>query len=426
VPAPRPQWPYDPEYDGYRWSAQAFYGRARVLLATRPDEIGPFLYQAGRYADALPFLTAAAAARQPSLAGLALRAAARAGASLPPATRAGLERLAAPLAAVRDDDQLRAVFGLSARYLDALDFVTCEAEGLPPAGGHRVADPAAGGGLAVAVTDEGTLPRAFCMTPFLALDPGAYTLTARVRGTDRTGAPTAWRLRAADLLGRVLADEPLTLPPLDDRRYTTAATGFRLPEGGPPEVRLFLEPQDRAGVVLDRIEIHPDVLATVQALAALAGAASPPAEPAAPPGGFSQAVDTLFAGGLRLVSLRCSAAAVPRGRALGLQFDFRLEQPGLELDNLAVFIHAVDAAGRTVFQGDFGLPEVLPLHALQETSVPGYYAALAVPADARPGAYGLRVGICRLDNAARLRIRASPLPQKTKAVLLPRPLRVTE
>ena len=430
VPAPRPSWPREPGHDWYRWTAQSCYGRARVLLATRPEEIGPFLFNAGRDADALPLLmSAAAATRNPALAAMALRAAARAGLTIPPARRAALERLAAPLPTVHDDDSLRAVFGISAHYLDALDFLTLEAENLQLTGNRRIADLDASGGCAmekVADTAVMTNPPLFFMTPWLQLDPGVYTLNLRVRGSEKTSTPTPWRVIVRSPLGATLADTTIALPPLDDRRYTTASATLLLSAASWPEVRIFLEPQSPVGVVLDQITLRPDVLATVQALAR----DGPPPAALGPAGvqdgGFNQAVDTLFDGGLRLISLRCSAATVQRGQALGLDLEFRLEQPGLKLDNLAVFIHGTDAAGLTAFQGDFGLTDLLQRHAPRGEVPRGFNTALSVPAGVRPGAYILRVGVCRLDTTDRLRIRASPWPQKNKAVLLPQPIRVTE
>ncbi|MCX6996058.1 MAG: hypothetical protein NTV49_02985 [Kiritimatiellaeota bacterium] len=430
VPAPQSSGPRDPVHAWYRLSAQSFYGRARVLLATRPEEIGPFLFNAGNHADALPFLTSAAAAtRNPALAAMALLASSRAGQPLPPATRAGLERLAAPLSTIGDDGRLRAVFGISARYLDALDFITLAATNLPPTGCPVIADQAAAGGLAMekyAVPPALTNPPPFIMTPFLQLDPGVYTCALRVRGTEKTSTPTPWRLIVRDLFDATLVATDIVLPPLDGRRYTTVSTNFRLWAGGLCEVRIFLEPQSPVGVVLDQITLKPDVLATVQALARAGPPAAAPEPLGAQCGGFKQPVNTLFAGGLRLVSLRCSAATVQRGQVLGLDPEFRLEQPGLDLPNLAIFIHFTDAAGRIVFQGDYGLADLLHDHALQLAAPRSFYKSLTIPSSVSPGVYTLRVGVCQLNTADRLRIRASPLPQQTRAVLLAQPLRVTE
>ncbi|MCX6996251.1 MAG: hypothetical protein NTV49_04010, partial [Kiritimatiellaeota bacterium] len=94
--------------------------------------------------------------------------------------------------------------------------------------------------------------------------------------------------------------------------------------------------------------------------------------------------------------------------------------------NLAIFIHFTDAAGRIVFQGDYGLADLLHDHALQLAAPRSFYKALPIPHGVAPGVYTLRVGVCRLNTADRLRIRASPLPQQTGAVLLAQPLRVTE
>ena len=430
VPAPRPHGPRDPGHDWYRWTAQACYGRAHVLLATRPEEIGPFLFNAGNYAAALPLLTSAAATtRNPALAAMALLSSSRAGQPLPPATHAGLERLAAPLSTVHDDGSLRAVFGISTHYLDALDFLTLEAESLRPTGARRIADLDAFGELAMekyAVTAAMTNPPPFFMTPYLQLDPGAYTLTLRVRGVEKTSGPIAWRMIVRDLFNTTLTATTIELPPLDNRRYSTATANFQLLTEGLPEVRIFIDPQSPVGVVLDRIDIRPDALATVQALARAGQRPTAPGPSTAHVGSFNPTVDTLFDGGLRLVSLQCDNATVQRGQALGLNLEFRLEQPGLDLVNLAVFIHFIDAAGQTAFQGDFGVADLLQLYAPRHVAPHKFYTSLPVPANIRPGDYTLRVGVCRLDTAARLRICSSPLPQKTRAVLLAQPLRVTE
>ena len=74
VTAPHASWPHEPGHAWYRWTARAGYGPATALLATRPEDIGAFLYSAGRQTEAAPFLAAAAAAtHNPALALLAAR-----------------------------------------------------------------------------------------------------------------------------------------------------------------------------------------------------------------------------------------------------------------------------------------------------------------------------------------------------------------
>ncbi|TAN37966.1 MAG: phospholipid carrier-dependent glycosyltransferase [Verrucomicrobia bacterium] len=430
VPAPRRSWPPEPGHAWYRWRAQAFYGRARVVLATRPEEIGAFLFNAGNYRDAFPLLHAAAAStHNPALAALALMCVPRAGLSIAPVTSDGLVRLAQPLQNIRDAVSCRQIFGIAPDYLNALDFVKLAAEGFRSVGCRAIGDWEATGQralekIAVSPAAAATNPPPAIMTPVLRLDPGAYTVALRVRGTERTLVPLRWYLRVLDLAGVSHAATEIELPPLDDRRYTTVYTAFHLPLAT-PEVRLFLQPQSPAGVVLDQLEIKPDVLATIQWLNETL------AQPAVPtramsPSSFRQTVDTVFQGGLRLVNLHCSRATVQRGQPLGVDFHFRLEQPDLDLGNLAVFIHFANETGQTVFQGDYGVADLLSIYAPRFAEPVQAHKVIKIPAGVKPGAYTIRVGLCRLDTAERLRIVASPLAQKSKAVLLPLPLRVTD
>jgi hypothetical protein len=432
IAVPQHNWPNDPGYIWYRWTAQAYYGRVRVLLATRPDEIGQFLFNAGNYRDALPLLqTSAASSHSPLLATLALICAQQAPTALAPATRAGLQRLAQPLQKVGDAASCRQLCGIAPAYLEALDFIKLEAGALRFAGCRFIEDLEAPHRralekVAVPVAAAATNPPPSIVTPMVQLDPGAYTVNLLVRGTDKTSAPIRWRMTAQDLFGTTHATAELELPPLDHRRYTRVAATFQIPFAA-PELRLVLQPHDPAGVVLGQLEIKPDVLGTIRWLkqslpqpTSVANTA-PPASPE-----VQQIVDTVFQGGVRLERIQYERATLRRGQPFKVRFALRLELPGLDTADHAVFIHLVDAAGHTAFQGDYSVADLLNTYAPRLVAPTQMYKTIEVPATIKPGAYTIRIGAYDLDTTKRLRIVSSPLPQKTKAVALREPLHITE
>lgn len=429
VVAPQPHWPSESEHSWYRWSAAA-YGRARVLLATRPEEMGLFLFNTGCPHDAFPLLQrAAAATRNPALATLALCAAQNAQLAMPSATQAGLARCAQPLQEVHDAASCRKLFGIAPEYLHALDFITLDATELHFKGCHSVKELDVSGqrlreGIATG-TGVATNGPPLITTPLLYLDPGAYTLTLRVRGLSPTNTSGHWRLSVRDAFGHSFVEQDMEFPPLRERQDTRVTAAFSLGTAT-SGVRLFLKPQEPAGVVLDQMTIKPDVLATLQWLNRQRQhpAVSPPAT--APVAGFQQPVNTLFAGGLRIASLQCSSATLRRGQPVGVNLELGFEEPGLNPANLIVFIHFNDAAGRTVFQGDYPLLEWLRGYMPHVVEPVLFCKAITIPPDASPGVYTICLGVCRLDNSKRLRILATALPQKTKAVLLQKSIRVTE
>ena len=431
IAAPRSGWPREPGHAWYRWSAQSFYGRARVVLATQPGELGAFLFNAGLYHDAFPLLKAAAASsHNATLAAMALICQHLAKLPVAPATQDGLARQAQPLQQVSNAASCRQLFGIAPAYLEALEFVKLEAENLRVAGARAIDDLEASGQralekIAVTAAEAATNPPPYIITPVLRLDPGAYTATLRVRGTDKTATPLRWRLVAEDISGCSCAATEFDFPPLDDRRYVRLTVAFQMPLRA-PEVRILLIPQSPAGVVLDQIEIKPDVLATIHWLQQMQQSPVAPAPTAGAPTGFRESVDTLFQGGLRIVQLECNSVTVPRGQSLGLNVGFRFDQPGIDVENLAVFIHFTDASGKTVFQGDYGLADLLNSYAPRFAMPLRWRKTIQIPADVHPGAYTMQVGVCRLDTGDRLPVVSSPLPQKTKAVSLREPFRVTE
>jgi len=231
-------------------------------------------------------------------------------------------------------------------------------------------------------------------------------------------------LVASDLFGNVCSESKLDLPPLDDRHYNYATTLFQIPFNA-PQVRIILKQLGLPGVMVDQIEIKPDVLATIQQLQQTL---QHPMAARVSPAGLQQAqkVDTTFEGGLRFVCLRYDSAQPHRGQSVNLSVQLQLDAPGLDLSNLAVFIHFVDESGQTIFQGDFGVLNLLNSYPPRLPNPARFYKTIKIPANIRPGDYAIHIGVCRLDSAERLRIISSPLPQKSKTVLLREPLRVTE
>jgi hypothetical protein len=171
------------------------------------------------------------------------------------------------------------------------------------------------------------------------------------------------------------------------------------------------------------LEIKPDVGATLQWWQQ-----RPKVEAITPAGvtGVLHKVDAVLKGGLRYLALQTSTANVRRGETIGLNFDFQFDRPDLDLFNLVVYVHFVNAAGVTVFQGDFCLAELLSLKESRRASPSPWRQSIAVPANAAPGVYTIRTGLYYLTSLDRLRVASCPHPVKVKAVYLPGELRVVE
>jgi hypothetical protein len=413
VVAPRANWPHEPGHQWYRWTAGASYGAATALLATQPEEIGAFLFSAGRTADAAPFLaTAAAATHNPALAMLAARC------------RTGDLSGVAPFVEAPSSSDYLKIFGITPDYLNALEFIDFPVTECGSVPGSGVGPVSVDGQPVLAVSSALAAARPeppYVLTPLVQLDAGAYAVTLHVRPTE-SGTPLRWRLTALDRAGNAWCDAAGSTADTADQESGRIRFAFQVPPGA-PELRLQVRPETRSGFQFSRLEIKPDVTATLQGLRQPVPATAPLRVVAA---GVTCKVDTLFQGGLRLVDLKLSAASVRRGTALGVDFQFLFEQPDLNLADLAVFVHIVNAAGDIVLQGDYGLADLLDLFAPRLTAPSPWQRSIAVPAGTPPGSYRIQIGLCRIVNADRLRIVASPHTYHVKAVELPAEFKVTD
>ncbi len=395
VENPRANWVREPGHHWYEWSARACYGPATAVLATKPEELGAFLYSAGQPAAAAPLLTPAAlATRNPALAALALRAGAP--------ERDRLAPLAGPLAGLRTEADFLNRFGITPAYLNALDFLTFSA--------------------AACCGDAATNLSPHIRTPFTHFEAGAYTLNLRVLPTDQTHTTVRWRVTALDRASNVWFTAESAPVSAGNRDFNSVPVDFHVAPGL-PELRLDVRPSTPSPYRFDGLAIQPDVPATAHWLLQTPVAATPVA--AAAPGVLHK-VDTVLKDGLRYTALRTSATSIRRGGSLGLNFDFQFERPDLDLFNLVVYVHVVNAAGATVFQGDYCLAELLSLKTARLASPAVWRQTLTVPVTAAPGAYTIRTGLYYLDTLDRLRVASSPHPIKIKAVHLPGELRITE
>ena len=394
VENPHSNWVREPGHKWYPWTARACYGPATALLATKPEELGAFLYSSGCCsANTAPFLAqAATVTHNPALAALALRAGV--------GEHDKLASLAAPLAGVSDNASFLKTFGITPAYLNALDFFTfstAECSGSVP-----------------------TNQPPQILTPFTHLDAGAYMLNLRVLHTERTATPPRWRVTALDLASNVWFTAESAPVTTDSRDFVCVPVSFQVPPGL-PEVRLDVRPVEPTGYRFDGLDIKPDIIATVQWLQQQPSPTVTPVSAC-----VMHSVDTAFKGGVRYLNLQTSSERVKRGGAIGLNLQFQFDQPNLDLFNLVAYVHFVNAAGITVFQGDYCLAELLNLKAPRLAKPAAWRQTIAVPANAAPGTYTIRTGLYYFDTLARLRVVSSPHPVKVKAVFLPGTLRVTE
>jgi hypothetical protein len=161
-----------------------------------------------------------------------------------------------------------------------------------------------------------------------------------------------------------------------------------------------------------------DRVSLLQRLAGLAPAGDAgPAGALARAGGAGTEASARFDGGFELLSSRVDVAQARPGGTLGLALRWRLPQDAKRLDRVAVWVHAVDAGGRVVFQADHALLDDLRAPA---TSGDDQFCAASwpVPAEVPPGSYELRAGLWIPVREQRLHVRDAAAAHDRESVSL--------
>ncbi len=475
----------------YPLSASTSAGPALIRLATRTDEIGSALFDARRYSDAAPWLDRAAIEQSnPTLAvqALACRQLTRQPATAIPDD---VKATAARIRQAIDATSIESTYGIGPRYLDKLDFLSIPGDTLICKGFKKRSK------LQISLDDDDeadlTLPeldpvkeQSISTTPLL-LDAGHYTCSIRF-----TYAPLPEQTPILNFIVALPDGTPLSQTPVDltacapyqplDRKFAVHVPG------DVPTVKLMVKPEHVAGLTVDRMEVSPDIPATVQGWRTLldlldgAPAATATTQPMAfdllmskgdqaatandytaaldfyrtaararpetflPasritamatrfPQGLQMAADLLapytarpiqreikinarFQNGLLLESALFRETVVAPGGKLGLNLYWDVEKPKTELANKIVWIHFLDAKGKTIFQGDHDLTHDLNLTRSTHYAQP-YFTEIDLNLSVPPGEYRVELGVYVPTSRDRLRITDSLIPARRTTLELP-------
>jgi hypothetical protein len=251
----------------YPLSASASAGPALVRLATRTDEIGTALFDAHRYSDATPWLDRASVEQSnPTLAVQALVC--RQLGPQPATTAPGdVTATAARIRLALDNASIESTYGIGPRYLDKLDFLAIPSEALVGKGFKKRSK------LQISLDDDDepdlVLPeldpvkeQSISTTPLL-LDAGHYTCSIRF-----TYAPLPEQTPILNFVVALPDGTPLSKTPVDltasapyqplDRKFPVYVPG------DVPAVKLMVKPEQVAGLTVERMEVTPDIPATLQ------------------------------------------------------------------------------------------------------------------------------------------------------------------
>lgn len=465
----------------YRLSADATTGDALVRLATRTEEIGSALFDAGRYTEAVSWLEdAAITTRNPTLAVQAMASrtlAPPAPTRKPAGPPAEIAAIAGRIRHVFNTASLEDIYGIGPTYLDSIPFLSIPDEALLRKGFKRRSSMRImeedEEETAVVLSRPDPKEKTIVSTPPLLLDPGHYKCSIRFRYLPVPEQDPVLHVAFTLPDGTPLLTRPLNLGDCPPEQLAEKTLSVCIPPGL-PAVTIAITPASVAGLNISRISLAPDILATVlgwkNILDRLDGA--PAMESAGEPMAFDvllalgdraaasndtamalenysaagkarpesllpalrlaalrkesppnsswheMAVEARFANGLRLEGALLRETRVPRGGSVGLNLYWDIEQPVRDLEALSVWVHFVDAKGKTRFQGDHALLDALPL-TRNPTFVDTYFTTIAVPQDIPPGNYRITLGLYLPLLPERIRLSGSSIPADKTSLTLP-------
>lgn len=478
---PEPCFPRERGLFFYRLSADATTGSALVRLATRTEEIGTALFDAGRYTEAVSWLEdAAITTRNPTLAvqAMASRALAVPAPTRKPAVNpAEIAAIAGRIRNVFNAASLEDIYGIGPTYLNSIPFLSVTNDALLRKGFKKrssrkiiVEDEEE---AAVVLAQPHPDRKTSVSTRPLLLDPGHYTCSIRFRYLPVPEQDPVLNVAFTLPDGTPFLTKPLNLKDCAPERLSEQTLSVCIPKGI-PAVTITVTPSSLAGLNISRISLAPDVLATVlgwkNVLERLNGA--PAVESAGEPMAFDlllalgdraaasndtamalenysaaakarpenllpamrlaslrkesppnpswreMAVDALFANGLRLKSARLRETDVSRGSSVGLNLYWDMERPVQDIDEINVWVHFVDANGKIIFQGDHDLR-----HDLQLTCSPAYadtyFTGITVPQNIPPGEYRISLGLYLPLLREKIGISESNVPAGKANLILP-------
>ena len=471
----------------YRLSASSTTGPALIRLTTRAEEIGPALYDAGRYTEAVSWLEEAAmTTRNPTL---AVQAMASRAIATPSSTRGERTTKPADLAAVAgrirnvfNASSLEDIYGIGPAYLNAIPFLSITNEALLRQGFRKrspyktvLEDEEETTVVIAAINPSG---KTTVSTRPLLLDPGYYNCSIRFRYLPLPEQEPLLTVAVTLPDGTPLLTRPCKLSEYAPERLAETTLSVCIPSGV-PAVTITVTPSAVAGLTVHRIALTPDVLATVlgwkkildlvsggpavdaaeepmafdvlmalgdhasasnntvQALENYSAAARArpesllPATRLAPirkdalpnPSWHDIPVNARFANGLRLMTARLRETEVSRGASIGLNLYWDTDQPIEDAEDLIVWVHFTDASGKVLFYGDHDLRHDFQLTP-NPTLVNTHFMEVAVPAKVPPGRYRIALGVYRPLLRERIRISGSSIPATRTSLELPQEITV--
>ncbi len=320
---PKPCFPRERGLYGYRLSASAASGPAMLRLATRNDEIGVALYDAGRHAEAASWLESAAVeTRNPTLAVQALASrllappsSVRRASAVNPADLASVAGL---LRNVFNAASLEDTYGIGPRYLDALPFLSITNDAILRKGftkhTPRQWDMEDEEGADVRIFEPDPAKKALFATRPLLLDPGYYTCAIRFRYQPLPEQKPLLAVVFSWPDGTAIASHTLDVGDCSPGSLAERRLKVYLP-AEVPAAKVTITPESMAGLTVDRITLAPDILATVlgwKTLLALVNGG-----PAVDAAGEPMAFELLMALGDRAASTNATSQALEYYTAAG-------------------------------------------------------------------------------------------------------------
>lgn len=247
----------------YRLTLASSLARSRVTLATTPLGKGLALYTSGFYREAYPWLERAAGTeRDPEIAALAIVSRELAGAAASEAERARLDEIARGLADLADPHVFDERYAGTLLYLDALQYAFSEAEALAAEGLRIVGDDDASNGRAIRAEPYAIMPS--ISVPLEMLEPGHYAVKARLKlPPDAPAERLRFRLTDGDRVEHNRREFDCCSARASG--FVTRRFDFEIPYFE-PRWNLSVELDPTSSVVLDSVEIVPDLAAEARAL----------------------------------------------------------------------------------------------------------------------------------------------------------------
>jgi 4-amino-4-deoxy-L-arabinose transferase-like glycosyltransferase len=271
--------PSDGDRHFYKLSAGTTLPRAQLIVATTDEEKGAALYNLAEYAAACPFLIRASQAKNAAvLAGMALVSSKVSGYPISSEEEKGLLEKASPLRGDLTPETVRSTCGIAIEYLDGLPYLSFKPQRESAKGFYSVEDISASADSAATLYPDPPDKEGWRIgTSPLLLEPGCYAATLRVRCDSPSGTDAKFKVCLVERSMRVVLAEKEFEADSVVGSYTDIKFPFEKP-GEVAECRVLVRSDKHLPLFVDRIEVRPDPLGTLQALRRLLGLVLSPGE----------------------------------------------------------------------------------------------------------------------------------------------------